>query len=459
MSNRFKCPLWLKTESLAARLFSYFAIILLLILGAQNLAERALMKALLQVPDNVQTDMRSLAVEAESLLQKGSNQALAEWEKAQSYYLFVLDEQQNALSGREMHPHFKFKLRFIRQLDTTLQDRVNQPIISMPLSDKRQLVIQFPHAKHPAHFYRYYFGVSQVVIAILILSVFSLLLARFLQKPLSQLQVASRQLAEGDFHVRVADVVGKDVNEFAELAKDFDNMAFRIEEMAEKQRRLIRDVSHELRTPLARQNLALHLVRKKIPEELHPLADKLSRESDVMNELIDEIMEYSKLEMATYVPKLVPLQLDALVSQSLLDALLLKQGSQTIISEVPKDLPLIFADPRLLLRVLDNLLSNALKYAGDSASVSVCGYLADGQVILQVEDDGAGIPSAHLASIFDPFTRLEQARDKQSGGYGLGLSIVKESMRVMKATVQADNREPSGLRVTLSFPTIKSSIF
>lgn len=80
------------------------------------------MKALLQVPDNVQADMRSLAVEAESLLQKDSIQALAEWEKTQSYYLFVLDEKQNALSGREMHPHFKFKLRFIRQLDTTLQD-------------------------------------------------------------------------------------------------------------------------------------------------------------------------------------------------------------------------------------------------------------------------------------------------------------------------------------------------
>lgn len=414
------------------------------------------MKALLQVPDNVQIDMRALAVEAEEQLQQGDMQKLADWERAQSYYLFVLDEKHNALSGREMHPHFKFKLRFIRRLDTTLQDRVNQPIISMPLSDKRQLVIQFPHAKHPAHFYRYYFGASQVVIAILILSVFSLLLARYLQKPLSQLQVASRQLAEGDFHVRVEDVVGKDVAEFAELAKDFDNMAFRIEEMAEKQRRLIRDVSHELRTPLARQNLALHLVRKRIPVELHPLADRLGRESDVMNELIDEIMEYSKLEMATYVPRLVPLQLDALVSQSVLDVSLLKHGSQTIINDIPNDLPIILADQRLMLRVLDNLLANAVKYAGENAKVVISGYVIGEQVIMRVEDDGPGIPNTHLTHIFDPFTRLEQARDKQSGGYGLGLSIVKESMRVMKGEVLAENREPSGLRVTLSFYYIKS---
>ncbi len=413
------------------------------------------MKALLQVPDNIQTDMRALAVDAQKMLQLNDKQQLAEWERTQSYYLFVLDDKQNAVSGREMHPHFKFKLRFIRQLDTTLQDRVNQPIISMPLSDNRQLVIQFPHAKHPAHFYRYYFGVSQVVIAILILSVFSLLLARYLQRPLSQLQVASRQLANGDFHVRVADVVGKEVHEFAELAQDFDNMAFRIEEMAEKQRRLIRDVSHELRTPLARQNLALHLVRKKTPVETHPLVDRLGRESDVMNELIDEIMEYSKLEMATYVPKLMPLQLDALVSQSLLDASLLKLDTQTVVNNVPNDLPMILADSRLLLRVLDNLVTNACKYAGKNAHIAVSGYVVEGKVIMQVEDDGPGIPTAHLANIFDPFTRLEQARDKQSGGYGLGLSIVKESIRVMKGTVQIENRVPSGLRVTTSFAKIK----
>ena len=118
----------------------------------------------------------------------------------------------------------------------------------------------------------------------------------------------------------------------------------------------------------------------------------------------------------------------------------------------------------LLLRVLKNLIGNAIKYAGQDAVIQVSvsnAFTADKSklqtgmqnfVVVTVEDDGPGIPKHQLKSIFDPFTRLESARDKQSGGYGLGLAIVKEAMNLMDGKIVAENSEiTGGLKISLYF--------
>ncbi len=137
---------------LAFRLFSYFAVILLLILILQNIAEVALVRVLLHVPEKIQQEMLDLAAQAEVMIKEGDMDDLADWERGQDYYLFVLDNEQNTLSGQQMHPHFEFKLQFMRQLDTTFENRVNQPIIAIPLRSGHKLVIQFPHQYHPGCF-------------------------------------------------------------------------------------------------------------------------------------------------------------------------------------------------------------------------------------------------------------------------------------------------------------------
>ncbi len=363
---------------------------------------------------------------------------LADWERGQHYYLFVLNKEQRTISGRDMHPHFEFKLNFIRKLDTTFENRVNQPVISIPLRTGHELVIQFPHEYHPARYFPYYFTLIQIAIAILILSVFSLLLARYLQQPLNKLQDASNRLAEGDFNVRVSHEVGDSVTEFGQLAKSFDHMTQRIHGLAQKQKQLIRDVSHELKTPLARHNLALHLLRRKLPEENQQLLDRLERESDEMNDLVTEILEYSQLENASYSVNLVPIQLETVCHHLVLDLRDSLGPKQRLECDLERSTLMAMADNRLLLRAIKNLLGNAIKYAGEQAVValSVSNANANGWVQLVVEDNGAGIPEQHIKQIFDPFTRLEAARDKQSGGYGLGLAIVKEAMTVMKGHVR-----------------------
>lgn len=457
MKQFFRCPQFIakRKDGLAFQLFSYLTIILISILILQGIAEKALMKALLKVPEPVKAEMLSLAQQANVLIEEGDMDELADWGNAQPYYLFVLDESKHPITHRDMHPHFEFKLRFLRDLDHQLDARVNKPIFGINLVQGKTLVIQLPYEVHPAQYFPYYFSLIKALIALVILTLFSLIMARSLQQPLDRLREASRRLAQGDFSVSVASQLDSKTREFNELAHDFDNMTKEIHSLAEKQRRLIRDVSHELRTPLARQNLALHLLRNKISDEEQPLLDRLETETEEMNNLVGEILEFSRLENSRYDAQLNLVQLEQYCSMQVSQLQTDLKIGQTLTADLPSLTPLVKADERLLLRVIGNLVGNAIKYAGNKATISLHTYELEDEnssSVIVIEDDGPGIPESRLDSIFDPFTRLESARDKQSGGYGLGLAIVKEAMLLMNGQVVAENRQQGGLRVSLLFP-------
>ncbi|WP_052955813.1 sensor histidine kinase [Photobacterium angustum] len=452
----------LHKQSLVFRLFSYFTVGLLLILGLQNLAEIALVKTMLHVPQHVQQDIMKMATDVEPLLtENGDPQRLAQWESKQKYYAFALNSDNKEISTRVMHPHFKFKLKFARPLNSILDSRVNQPIFMIPLKNGNKLMVQLPHELHPAKNFSLYFGLIQVVIAILITLMFSLIIARYLQRPLDTLRQASRTLANGDFSVRVAHVMGDKVKEFNELATDFDNMANQIQLLTEKQRRLIRDVSHELRTPLARHNLSLHLIRKRTSSEHLHLVDRLEQESEEMNELVTEILEFSQFENAKANIKLIPVDVQTFCDSTVEQCLQLKAHGQSLIKDIDRTLPMVQTDARLLVRAIKNLIGNAIKYAGSEANIiihtSIRTNTEKSYVVVSVSDDGDGIPKQHLKHIFDPFTRIEGARDKQSGGYGLGLAIVKEAMQVTGGQVEAGRSVDGGLKISLLLPVTETT--
>lgn len=443
-------------NGLAFRLFSAFAVSLFLIISLQSLAEIALMKSMLRIPSSIQTKMLDLAEQANILIEEGDMDELADWASAQEYYLFVLDQNNRPITHRDMHPHFEFKLKFLRPLNTQLDNEVNQPIIGIPLENGLTIVIQMPYQYHPANNFSLYFGIIKLVISVLILGLFSWVIARYLQRPLDKLREVSHKLAQGDFDVKVSDEIGNSVREFSELAHDFDNMTHEIHSLAEKQQRLIRDVSHELRTPLARHNLALHLLKKKVDPDYIHLVNRLENESNEMNDLVGEILEFSRLENSRYNTKLELVLLESCISAQVIQSRIDLKPTQNLDFICSKEVPVVHAEPRLVTRVVKNLITNAIKYAGDNTLIQVVitEYRSNEKnyVAIIVEDNGLGIPEDQLLNIFSPFTRLESARDKQSGGYGLGLAIVKESMSVMKGSVVADNRKEGGLRVMLLFP-------
>lgn len=456
------CPDYIakRKDGLTFQLFSYLTVILVSILILQGVAERALMKALLKVPESVKAEMLDLAYQANVLIEEGDMDELADWGNAQEYYLFVIDKDNQPITHRHMHPHFEFKLQYLRTLDHQLSDRVSKPIFGLPLNNGNTLVIQLPHQFHPAKSfapYSYLIKALIALIALIVLTLFSIIMAKSLQQPLDRLREASRRLAQGDFSVSVVSELDSTTREFNELAHDFDHMTFEIKSLAEKQRRLIRDVSHELRTPLARQNLALHLLRSKVDDKSVGLLDRLESETEEMNKLVGEILEFSRLETSRYDPKLSLMHLEHYCSMLIAQMQNDLKPNQTLVGDLETPTSMVNVDERLLLRVIGNLVGNAIKYAGENAHIVVTTYelLADRRYsVVSVEDDGDGIPDNQISGIFDPFTRIESARDKQSGGYGLGLAIVKEAVGVMNGYVTAENRESGGLRVNLMFPAI-----
>ena len=445
-----------RKDSLAFQLFSYMSTVIISIVILQAVAEQALIKTMLKVPLEVKQDIQSLAHQANVLIEDGDMDELADWANAQPYYLFVLNPENKPLSHRQMHPHFEFKLRFLREIDELLDDRVNKPLIGVRLDKGNTLVVQLPSQLHPAHRFIIFFSVSKFIIVIAILLLFSLIFARKLQMPLDRLREASRRLASGDFKVKVVKELRSNTREFNDLAHDFDNMTKEIHALAERQRRLIRDVSHELRTPLARQNLALHLLRSKAADSELPLVERLEKEVDEMDSLVGEILEFSRLENSRYEADSTPVCLESLISTQVEQSRLQLKVGQSLSISTGSTIPVVMTDERLVMRCVTNLLSNSMKYAGEDAHIEVSIYEFDEQpnksVCIEVADNGPGIAQAQLEEIFRPFTRLESARDKQSGGYGLGLAIVKEAMKLLGGEVKASNRKESGLRVQLTLP-------
>ncbi len=451
------CPPYIakRKDSLAFQLFSYMTAIVISILLVQVVVEQALIKAMLKVPESIKVEMLDLAYQANQLIEYGDMDELADWANAQRFYLFVLDQEQKPLTHRMMHPHFEFKLKFKRDLDQQLEGRVSRPIISIPLEQNNSLMIQLPHQLHPAHDFIYYFSILKVVIAVVILALFSWLLARRLQQPLDRLREASKKLSNGDFNVSVVNELKSNTREFNELAQDFDHMTIEIHSLAKKQRRLIRDVSHELRTPLARQNLVLHLLRKRVGDSEQHLVTQMEQQANELNHLIDEILQFSRLENARYDSELKWRDLAELLAPQIERCKFDLKASQSLTFDSLASQTKAQCDGTLVLRCLNNLVTNAIKYAGETATieVSLTNKLTDKHryLALTIADNGAGIHPDKLQDIFDPFTRLDVSRDKKRGGYGLGLAIVKESMRMMGGQAIASNRSNGGLAVTLLF--------
>ena len=114
----------------------------------------------------------------------------------------------------------------------------------------------------------------------------------------------------------------------------------------------------------------------------------------------------------------------------------------------------VMAEPELLVRAFGNILRNAIRYAGHAGPITISAAQAGASGNVSIEDCGPGIPEAAIAQVFDPFYRVDTSRDRETGGVGLGLSIVKTCIESCGGTVRCENRETGGLRVTAKLPAV-----
>lgn len=299
---------------------------------------------------------------------------------------------------------------------------------------------------------------QRLVLIVIVAGVFSLLLARYITRPVKRLGDAAKRIAEGDLAVRVMPELGRSSAELVELATDFDRMAERLERLIESQRRLLRDVSHELRSPLARLGVALELARQRSGDAAQSALDRIERDALRLGELISEILQLSRLDAGVLGEPgrtnetLERLDFSGLVLDVVSDVDFEAQGhGKRVVAEVPQGLE-VSGHAELLRRAVENVLRNAVRFSPEGGAVEVALKTAPEGLSLTVRDHGPGVPESELVDIFRPFHRVEAARDRDTGGAGIGLAIVERSVKLHGGQVRAENADGGGLRVSFVLP-------
>lgn len=296
-------------------------------------------------------------------------------------------------------------------------------------------------------------------------------LARYLTSPVAKLRTATRELAQGKFNTRVGPAIGKRKDELASLAEDFDLMAEQIESLIESQRRLLGDISHELRSPLARLNVALELAQQRAGDEATGALNRIQKEAENLNEMIGQLLTLTKLESGAEGIRKTEVDLEQLVTNVVEDADFEARGRNRSVRLEVNDRCTVTGTEQLLRRAIENVVRNAVQYTAEGTSVEVQLRLdsakgaapQDGKravagesgrcALITVRDHGSGVSAEHLTEIFRPFYRVEDARDRESGGVGLGLAITERAIRLHDGTVEATNAHSDGLIVTIRLPT------
>ena len=279
----------------------------------------------------------------------------------------------------------------------------------------------------------------------------ALLLAWYVAKPIRSLRGAFDAVASGDLQRRIASQVGARNDELADLGRDFDRMASRLQASMEGQRRLLHDVSHELRSPLARLQAAVGIMRQK-PEQPADMIARIEDETARIDHLVGELLTLSRLEAGELAGAEEEVDMHELVDEVVRDASFeaQAQGRQVVWEE--NGAAVLQGRPELLHSAIENIVRNALKHAPDCPTVWV-ETSADAVrrlYILRVLDEGAGVPVEELPSLFSPFFRGTNTANME--GYGLGLAIARRCIEAHGGTIRADNRPAGGLRVEIMLP-------
>jgi signal transduction histidine kinase len=304
--------------------------------------------------------------------------------------------------------------------------------------------------------------IVRVAVVLLIAGIVCFWLARYITAPVLHLRAATHRLATGNLGARVGAATGNRADELAELSRDFDHMAEQIESLVSSQRRLLADISHELRSPLARLTVALGLTRLHSNAESISGLDRIELEAGRLNTLIGSLLRLARLEGGSEVLRGEPVELDRVLADVAADADFEAQSRKRSVRVTKSESCTIRGNNELLRRAIENVVRNAVNYApeGTEVQIGLQRITANGHssALVSVRDHGGGVPEESLADIFLPFYRVGDARDRSSGGSGLGLSITERAVRLHGGTVRAINCPDGGLLIELSLPCTSESV-
>jgi two-component system sensor histidine kinase CpxA len=305
----------------------------------------------------------------------------------------------------------------------------------------------------------------QFTLGLVLSALVCFVLARYLTRNIKQLSIATRALASGDLSARAKLFNLSKNDELSQLGLDFNDMATALETSLENQKRLVRDISHELRSPLARLQIALEIARQKDnSKEL----DRIEKEANRLNELIGQLLSMPD----DSAPLSDTIDLTELL-ESIIDDCTIEAEVKHVNLSLHTDCQesLVAATVEQLHSAMENIIRNAIHYTANNSQVTIDLSLvnipnteSENQAIrhtsssyfqVSINDCGPGVPKDDLDQIFQPFYRVDRARNRDTGGYGIGLAIVQRVIQRHKGSVSAKNTG-AGLSVQILLPVMES---
>ena len=308
------------------------------------------------------------------------------------------------------------------------------------------LIYRIPHPELDAwHRQSLIWPLSALGIALVVLTLFSLLVTLSITRPLSRLRGAVHDLGQTTYQQNSLAQLASRRDEFGVLATDFNRMGARLQSLIGSQRQLLRDVSHELRSPLARLRIALALAERAGPQEREKLWPRLTRECDRLESLISEILALARVDADQASAEHI--ELPPLLAAIQKDATLAAPEQRVQLNTEP-DLS-ISGWPTMIERAVDNLLRNAQRFNPHDQPIELTAQRSGEHITISVRGHGPGVAKEYLAHLGEPFFR---APGQTAAGHGLGLAIARRAAERHGGRLLLDNHPQGGFVATLELP-------
>jgi signal transduction histidine kinase len=278
------------------------------------------------------------------------------------------------------------------------------------------------------------------------------LLVRTVRRPVTEAITTADRLASGDFAARLS-VSGP--AEFAHLSRAFNSMAAQLQRADTEQKRFLADLAHEIATPLSAVSgfaLALADHSARTAAERAEAARIVVRESERLNQLLDDVRHLHRLELAESVRQ-ERVDIEQLCTETARRFHLAAQDAGVTLLVCAEPVSVV-ADPRLIDTVVNNFVSNAIRYTPAGGRVQIRAQRHRSGAVIAVRDTGIGIGTRHLEKIFDRLYRVDQARDRATGGSGLGLAIARRAGQSLGGRIEVDSKPGTGSEFRLVLPAL-----
>lgn len=376
--------------------------------------------------------------------------------------LVLVDQQTNIVSGMEQS-NIRPLLSFLYQTEDngvpmarSFDDlRINGPFLlgTEHRTYKAYFLYQIQAQKEWLN--NLYDNPIQIIIFLIILVLPTIfILSWIITRPLKNLRITANAVARGSLIVNPK-IESRGIKEFREVGRSLNYMIRSLQTSNNHQQQLLSDISHELKTPLARLQLATAILKKKNGETKE--TERIENEIQKMNSMVLDLLSLSRLELNQHISRKL-FRAEDIWKNILEDTRfeIEQYGLKLFIEDQIKDKELytLNGNVNLLSRALENIIRNALKYAKSiiKVQISIIQEQEQDLLFIVVDDDGEGVPDHELEHIFRPFYRVDEARARQTGGTGLGLTIVANAVQQHQGKVKAIKSELGGLRVEIRLP-------